>query len=164
MAGTGFQVSYDGVLEALGALEKSVKDPGPALDAVANSIAEDSRQNFDEQSDPWGNSWKKLAPATKRARRGDGGDAQILQDDGHLLSSIEGHATSDGEAVVGAGSGPSAVYAAIHQFGGKAGRNHAATIPARPYLPVTKDGVDLPASQEKTLMDVIQQHLETADG
>jgi phage gpG-like protein len=32
------------------------------------------------------------------------------------------------------------LYAAIHQFGGQAGRSHKVTIPARPFLPVRKDG------------------------
>lgn len=31
-------------------------------------------------------------------------------------------------------------YAAIHEYGGKAGRNHASTIPARPYV---KPGIDI---------------------
>lgn len=30
--------------------------------------------------------------------------------------------------------GTNLIYARIHQFGGKAGRGHRATIPARPYL------------------------------
>lgn len=38
--------------------------------------------------------------------------------------------------------GPGVVYAAIHEFGGHAGRNHATYIPPRPYIKPTwrKDG------------------------
>ena len=33
--------------------------------------------------------------------------------------------------------------AAIHQLGGKAGRGHKVTIPARGYMPMRKEGSDL---------------------
>lgn len=41
-------------------------------------------------------------------------------------------------------------YARIHEYGGQAGRNHAATIPARPYI-----GPALKVVQDKDLDDVI---------
>ncbi len=34
------------------------------------------------------------------------------------------------------------IYAAIHQFGGRAGRGHAAKIPARPFLVVQDDDLE----------------------
>lgn len=41
-------------------------------------------------------------------------------------------------------------YAAIHQWGGKAGRGHAVTIPARPFLPSERPP-DLPPDWEQAL-------------
>lgn len=41
--------------------------------------------------------------------------------------------------------------AAIHQFGGKAGRGHQVTIPARPYLTVRQDGTLYPQEQALVL-------------
>jgi phage gpG-like protein len=41
-------------------------------------------------------------------------------------------------------------YAAIHQWGGKAGRGLAVTIPARPYLPSERPP-DLPPDWEQAL-------------
>ena len=37
--------------------------------------------------------------------------------------------------------GTNKIYAAIHQFGGKAGRNQKVEIPARPYLQLAKSEV-----------------------
>ena len=42
-------------------------------------------------------------------------------------------------------------YAAIHQFGGKAGRGRKVTIPARPFLPVKSDGSIYPAEQAEII-------------
>jgi phage virion morphogenesis protein len=33
------------------------------------------------------------------------------------------------------------VYARIHQLGGKAGRGHAVTLPARPYIGISEDDI-----------------------
>ena len=42
-------------------------------------------------------------------------------------------------------------YAAIQQFGGKAGRGRKVTIPARPFLPIHQDGSLYPDDQAKIL-------------
>jgi phage gpG-like protein len=42
-------------------------------------------------------------------------------------------------------------YAAIQQFGGKAGRGHKVTIPARPFLPIHPNGTLYPAEQSEVL-------------
>jgi len=38
--------------------------------------------------------------------------------------------------------GTNVVYAAIHQFGGKAGRGRKVTIPARPFLKLTDEDLE----------------------
>jgi len=52
---------------------------------------------------------------------------------GDLAASITSK-YDDNSAVVGTNK----VYAAIHQFGGDAGRNKKVKIPARPYLKLTE--------------------------
>lgn len=42
-------------------------------------------------------------------------------------------------------------YAAIQQFGGKAGRGRKVTIPARPFLPIRPDGTLYPTEQSQIL-------------
>lgn len=57
---------------------------------------------------------------------------QILQKSGRLRNSITARSTATEVTV-----GTNLPYAAIHQFGGKAGRGRKVKIPARPYLPIT---------------------------
>ena len=54
-------------------------------------------------------------------------------------------------------------YAAIHQFGGMAGRGRKVEIPARPYLPLTTDG-DLQPEAREEVLDTILRHLKRAAG
>lgn len=56
---------------------------------------------------------------------------KILFKQGLLLGSINYQAAADSVRI-----GPHRVYAAIHQFGGRAGRGKKVKIPARPYLVV----------------------------
>ena len=62
---------------------------------------------------------------------------------------------SSHEAGVRAGSRPSAKYAAIHQFGGNAGRGHKSKIPARPFLPMILMGKEARLS-DSTLDSVLE--------
>ncbi|HHG5551017.1 TPA: phage virion morphogenesis protein, partial [Pseudomonas aeruginosa] len=52
-----------------------------------------------------------------------------------------------------AGIGSNLVYAAIHQFGGNAGRSHQVEIPARRYLPFDENG-QLAAGARQSILEV----------
>jgi len=67
---------------------------------------------------------------TKAFQRHIGKKATLI-DTGRLRNSITSRAYGDRVEI-----GTKVVYAAIHQFGGKAGRGRKVTIPARPYLMV----------------------------
>lgn len=74
--------------------------------------------------------WRALAPKTlKRKIRQGLSPVPLTGRTGILRSSIASSVTQTGFKL-----GTSLVYARIHQRGGQAGRNHATTIPARPYL------------------------------
>lgn len=149
----------DEVIKALQLIaQKVTTGVTPAMRDVADHIAETSRLGFDEQQDPWGNPWKELAQSTKDRRRGTP-PYQILRDTSALINSINGTAEGD-TARVGAGTGPSRDYARIHLFGGRAGRGRSTRIPARPYLPVTENGVELPREMEDDLLKILYDHLE----
>ena len=101
-----------------------------------------THEHFEHEESPDGEPWQALsrkyvdAPKRPNYKGGRGGQAHpILVRSGHLMGSIT-YAAGDRELAVGTNrkfkGGKSA--AAIHQLGGLAGRNHAAHIPARPFL------------------------------
>lgn len=71
-----------------------------------------------------------------------------LVDTENLMGSITSDYTND-TAVVGTNE----PYAAIHQFGGKAGRGRKTTIPARPFLKLTLE-------DESDIMEDIQAYFQ----
>lgn len=71
-----------------------------------------------------------------------------LVDTENLMGSITSDYTND-TAVVGTNE----PYAAIHQFGGKAGRGRKTTIPARPFLKLTPE-------DESYIMEDIQAYFQ----
>ncbi|MGV2130310.1 phage virion morphogenesis protein [Agrobacterium vitis] len=89
------------------------------------------KDNFENERAPDGSRWTALSQATRDQREKKYGHAptSILRASGDLMNSID--AESD-DCQVRIGS--ALVYAAIHQFGGYAGRGHKVSIPARPYL------------------------------
>lgn len=127
-------------------------DTGPLMRDISRALVSESLQNFQAQGRP---RWAGLSPRTLSQRRG--GDGMILQDTGQLKGSIKHSWTSD-VATVGAGSGASSRYAAIHQFGGRTGRGLRTVIPARPYLPITASG-RLQPEAEAAVNDVVEHWL-----
>lgn len=69
-----------------------------------------TQRNFDRESDPDGNPWKPLAPATRKQKK----NQRTLTEKGRLRKSINGRQTKDGFRL-----GTALVYARIHQEGGE---------------------------------------------
>jgi phage virion morphogenesis protein len=68
---------------------------------------------------------------------------------GELVSSVSSK-YDDNSAIVGTNK----VYAAIHQFGGKAGRNKKVEVSARPYLKLENSDLnDIKTSVQKYLQE-----------
>lgn len=131
-------------------LQERVGNLRPALAAVANELQSVTDHAFQTETDPTtGRRWQDLAESTKKSRAKVGKwPGQILQmSAGGLVASIQPHAT-DTYAEVGTNK----VYAAIHQFGGRAGRNHASTIPARPFL-------GLGAGDKAEIIAILERHI-----
>lgn len=119
---------------------------------AAAEVLKDSLQSFNRQADPTtGKPWapsKRARESFARAKgRFEAGRRKsapkrmtTLQDTGRLKRSVNSgyELRGSGRLFVTGGTTPLA-YAAIHQFGGKAGRGHAVTIPARPYVGLSRD-------------------------
>lgn len=104
-----------------------VKDMRPVMRKIAGIMHDAVEQNFEEEGRP---KWKP----SKRALKHKG---KTLQDTGSLAVSISMRYDNKSAQV-----GTNKKYAAIHQFGGKAGRGRKVTIPARPFLKLTDNDLE----------------------
>lgn len=153
------KVEDDGVQSLLKRLSEKVSDMTPAMQVIGQIVRTSVIRNFEEGgrysgARSWRGGAKKWEPLSistifagrkiwfvtkKRGRytRGKhGAEARLkgrmtLVDTARLRNSINAHA-EPGRVEVGT----NVKYAAIHQFGGRAGRGHKAQIPARPFLVV----------------------------
>lgn len=105
----------------------------PLMRSIAGTMESAVLQNFDVGGRP---KWLGL-----KYRQG-----TPLVDTENLMGSITSDYTND-TAVVGTNE----PYAAIHQFGGKAGRGRKVDIPARPFLALT-------AQDEADILEDIQDY------
>lgn len=143
----------------------------PVMRKIGSTLKNDAIGNFKGQHAPDGTPWKSLSLATKiaRANRLSGGkdiytkkrtvrkgaqrimdSAQALLDTGILRASINVLDTTPSSVTIGS----RLKYAAIHQFGGKAGRGKKVTIPARPFIGMS-------ASAERAIIDTINGYIGT---
>jgi phage virion morphogenesis protein len=156
--------------EGLKRLELAAVDLAPAMRKIAQTLAKVTEDNFEAEGRP---KWKALSEVTVHMRLGgskaykkDGkltaaaqrrkdAGLRILQDTGQLASSVTTRSDTSSATI-----GSNLVYAAIHQFGGDAGRGKKVSIPARPYLPITADGELQPEARSEVL-DTVLRHLES---
>ena len=120
----GVEVDDAQVRAALARLVAAVAAPRATFDRIGSYLVAATLDRFDREQGPDGKPWQKSVRALA-----DGG--LTLTDTGGLRGSITHNVAGDGRAV---DVGSNLVYAAIHQFGGQAGRNKSVTLPARPYL------------------------------
>ncbi|WP_118790914.1 phage virion morphogenesis protein [Haemophilus haemolyticus] len=105
-------------------LANAAQDRAPLMRSIASTMESAVLQNFDVGGRP---KWLGL-----KYRQG-----TPLVDTENLMDSITSYYDNDGAEV-----GTNEPYAAIHQFGGKAGRGRKVDIPARPFLVLTPQDED----------------------
>ena len=136
-------------------LSKALENKTPLLRRVANTLQNVTEESFDKQASPFGEKWKPNAPKTLQKKRGN----KILIQSGLLSQSFTQKVTGTSAQV-----GTNKEYAAIHQFGGKAGRNGKVIIPARPFMPINKNGEipkDLGERLENEVVDYLKKVLKS---
>lgn len=112
----------------------------PAMRIIGQIVRNSVIKSFMEGGRP-----QKWRPSKRAMKEG----GKTLVDKAILQNSIKPKAFPDRAEI-----GTNVVYAAIHQFGGKAGRGHKVNIPARPYLMVQdEDWTEIKAA----LMDHIMK-------
>jgi phage virion morphogenesis protein len=171
------EVTGTEVIEAkLSALQSKVEHMRPIMAHIGNMILNDIDETFEAEGKP---KWVQLSRTTLRLGYTNMGkskskkshlkngklsrgferyiaDRKILQKSGRLRDSIVSK-TSKNEVVVGT----NLKYAAIHQFGGMAGRGKKVKVPARPFMPIDAAG-NLEPSLKQAILSYVDGKLEEA--
>lgn len=163
------------VRAALERLQRRISDLSPAMREIGELLVERAKGRFESSTAPDGSRWAPNAPATITAylgryggmRKKDGslskrgaarsaGKKPLVGETRQLMGTIFYRAGRDRVIV-----GSPLRYAAIHQFGGLAGRGRRVTIPPRPFLPVTGAGQWLGTSDRDAVIQIITRYLAT---
>ena len=143
-------ISLEELQGKLERLSKALENKTPLLRRIANTLQNVTEESFDKQASPFGEKWKPNAPKTLQKKRGN----KILIQSGLLSQSFTQKVTGTSAQV-----GTNKEYAAIHQFGGKAGRNRKVIIPARPFMPIKANG-DIPKDFGERLEQEVVDYLK----
>lgn len=150
MSNKSFSIEVKGlqkVQKLFSELQQKTGDLTPVMRSIGNYIKNITELSFEEQKSPFGKKWTPSKSASKEGRL-------TLVKSGRLSNSITYSATKDSVTV-----GTNIVYAAIHQFGGKAGKNKAINLPARPFLPIHTNA-QMPTDVIENIVEIIQDYLE----
>jgi len=131
-------VSIDNIsprLEKLMRQGRDVRDPLLAMGTQVESIAQRAFDDPGMRITAW--------QARKKSKKGDEARPLLIKSTA-LRKSFFVKVNGDSVEI-----GNPMPYAAIHQFGGKTGRGHKVTIPARPFFPFNKSGAMAPWAMEK---------------
>ncbi|PJG83775.1 phage virion morphogenesis protein [Caviibacterium pharyngocola] len=118
------KISSDRFTQALNQLIDGLENRQDLMRNIAGTMESAVLTNFDQGGRP---KWQGL-----KYREG-----MPLVDTENLMGSITSHYDNDNAIV-----GTNVAYAAIHHFGGKAGRGQKVDIPARPFLTLTPQDED----------------------
>ena len=121
---TGIEINSSALEARLSRMAAALSRPDVTMDRMGRYLVASTLRRFERERAPDGSPWLKSARALA-----EGG--KTLTDTGRLRGSIAHTVTEGGRAVE---VGSHALYAAIHQFGGRAGRGRKVRLPARPYL------------------------------
>lgn len=145
MPGISIAVSDTGLQKRIAALQSGLSDLKPVLRVWGEIGVSSIARNFEEGGRP--KRWKPLSPVTlalrRRRRKGTRSgrvavSTKVLFVTG-TLSRVRYTVLANS---VQLGTAPAArAYAAIHQYGGRAGRNRKVHIPARPYMLLQQEDI-----------------------
>lgn len=127
-----FEYHDEKVKKLLGGIIKRMGNAKILMANIGEDVVESIQRNFEEGGRP--TKWKKLKKVTTDQRKKSGKwPGKILFRSGVLMKGVV-YKPFNNRVVVYAGSNMSKDYAAIHHFGGMAGRGRKVKIPARPYM------------------------------
>jgi phage virion morphogenesis protein len=150
--------------EELDRLQEKLKNPQKMLESIGNYLVSVISESFENEKSPDGKAWKPLSQTVKNSKKermrklralekGEDYKRKILHESGTLAQDFKPHVEGNKLTI-----GTNLIYAAIHQFGGQAGRGKKVTIPARPYLPISED--NLLEETEKEILEMVREYLD----
>lgn len=114
-----------------------------AHEAIGARLLTSAQLRFRDEAGPGGEKWK---PSKRAIAQG----GKTLTDTARLRRSLTMRASAEQVEV-----GSNAIYAGIHNFGGKTGRGHKVVLPARPFLGISDD-------DEQDIREIVNDALEEA--
>jgi phage virion morphogenesis protein len=158
-------------------LQKQTGNLGPAMRKIGLWYERRVVENFEREQAPDGTPWPRLSATTLmmglgrkgRSSKRDKGlttkgraylqGKKMLVDSGRLKSRVHHQADANSVTIGVAGI----EYAAIHQFGGMAGRGRKVKIPARPYLAMNRGTTMVLAERDKAMVvGILKEHIAKA--
>jgi phage virion morphogenesis protein len=133
MVGLILKVDDSEIQEYLTQLQSKVQNLEPAYKIIGEYMILAIIDRYDKEITAEGQPWAALSAATIKQKQRKGKIQKILQQDGDLRRTII-YQTSPTQLEIGTNR----IYAAIHQFGGQAGRGKKVTIQARPFLGISE--------------------------
>lgn len=126
--------------QMIGGMVRSVQEAAPVMESFAEYMMTETIEHFEKEEAPDGQGWQALSDVTISQReKANKWPGKKLQVDGNLKTSIQ-RSWDDSSAELTAG-GSNLEYAAIHNFGGQAGRGRKVTIPQRQFMGLNDDDI-----------------------
>lgn len=163
----------------LGALLHTLNDMTPVMKEIGNMVKNDITDSFRNSRSPFGEPWEpnkivsihlshqalgrknftKYGVQTKAFQKFANGKKPLILSS-LLMRSFTYEATND-SVTVGTNWGAGSIKggAAIHQFGGMAGRGRKVRIPARPFMPIDAAG-NLESDLRAAILQSVGKKLE----
>lgn len=128
----------DDLQRVLNLAARQTSNTAPLMRLIRAQLLSQTQQNFRAQGRP---KWPALSDATIANYEKLGiSTAGLLRRSNSLYDSIQTFSDMNSATISAGGGNQSGAYARIQHFGGMAGKNRKVKIPARPYLPIDKDG------------------------
>lgn len=109
-------------------------EPGRFLKPIGRQLINSTNERARREVSPDFTPWPELTPAYAATKRG----SHMMRESGNLLGSLTREVEGNTLRV-----GTNRIYGAIHQFGGQAGRGRKVTMPARPWLGLSRDDITM---------------------
>ncbi|MEG9304669.1 phage virion morphogenesis protein [Psychrobacter celer] len=128
----------DELQRVLNQAARQTSDTAPLMRLISSQLLSQTQQNFRAQGRP---KWQALSDVTVANYEKLGiSTAGLLRRSNSLYNSVQTFSDAVSATISAGGGNQSSAYAAIHQWGGMAGKNRKVKIHARPYLPIDADG------------------------